>query len=548
MSQLANNIEVQNLNHLGIIAGIIDEIGIVEIINEQLGIQPQEKLNSGIIVKSIILNAMGFVSRPLYLFPQFFKDKATEHLFGEGIIPKYFNDDKIARVMDKLYQFGLTKIFLLIALTALKKYGVDHKYSHLDSTSISLQGNYALSQTVTPENLEPTPIKIVQGYSKDKRPDLKQFLINLIASGDGGVPLFLSCGNGNDNDKAKFAQLLADFKKQVDLDSIFVADSSLYSAENLSAIEHLKWITRVPLSIKAAQFYVRETRDSELIETDREGYKAVEKAHRPRRGFLGVRTEQAESNYGGIKQKWIIIESAARKESDLKKLAKKILKDEEKANSLLTSLSRRNYENRTEIKAVFECEQKKLKYHHLVLKYLAKTTDKKSKKTVYKARLVFEKKSEKIEEEKKKAGRFILATNVLENLSPSSILTAYKGQQSCERGFRFLKDPLFFADSVFLKYPSRVETMAMLMGLSLLVYTIGQRQLRANLKQNNTGVKNQLGKVTDKPTLRWIFQCFQGIHLVILNGVKQIVNLTDSRVETLNYFSQHCQKYYILSG
>ena len=229
-------------------------------------------------------------------------------------------------------------------------------------------------------------------------------------------------------------------------------------------------------------------------------------------------------------------------------MAKKILKDEEKANALLTSLSQRKYENRTEIKAVFECEQKKLKYHSLVLKDVSKTQDKKTKKTVYKATIHKEKKSEKIESEKKKAGRFILATNVLKNLSPSEILTAYKGQQSCERGFKFLKDPLFFADSVFLKYPSRVETMAMLMGLSLLVYSIGQRQLRANLKQNNTGVKNQLGKVTERPTLRWIFQSFQGIHLVVLNGVKQIVNLTENRVETLNYFSQHCQKYYILSG
>ena len=143
------------------------------------------------------------------------------------------------------------------------------------------------------------------------------------ASGDGGVPLFLECGNGNDNDKAKFAQLLSNFKKQVDFDSIFVADSALYTADNLLVIKHLKWITRVPLSIKAAQFYVRETPDSEFIKTDREGYKAVEK----------------ESNYGGIKQKWIIIESEARKESDLKQLGKKIIKDEEKANSLLTCLS-----------------------------------------------------------------------------------------------------------------------------------------------------------------------------------------------------------------
>lgn len=532
MSKSANDIKVKNLNHLGIIAGIIDEIGIVEIINEQLGIQPQEKLNNGIIVKSIILNALGFVSRPLYLFTQFFNDKATEHLFGEGIVAEDFNDDKIGRVMDKLYQFGLTKIFLLIALKALEKYEIKSKYSHLDSTSISLQGDYALPERNSSENLKPTPIKIVHGYSKDKRPDLKQFLINLIASGDGGVPLFLECGNGNDNDKAKFAQLLSNFKKQIDFESIFVADSALYTADNLLVIEDLKWITRVPLSIKAAQFYVRKTPDYEFIKTDREGYKAVEK----------------ESNYAGIKQKWIIIESEARKKSDLKQLSTKIIKEREKANSLVNSLSQKKYENRTEIKAVFRCEQKKLKYHNLVLKDFEKTLDNQTNKTVYKASIILEKKSEKIEEEEKKAGRFILATNVLKNLSPSDILTAYKGQQSCEGGFRFLKDPLFFADSVFLKYPSRIETMAMLMGLSLLVYSIGQRQLRANLKQNNTGVKNQLGKVTSQLTLRWIFQCFQGVHLVVLNGVKQIVNLTDSRVSTLNYFSKHCQKYYFLSG
>ncbi len=153
-------------------------------------------------------------------------------------------------------------------------------------------------------------------------------------------------------------------------------------------------------------------------------------------------------------------------------------------------MSRKNYQNRAEIKAVLDCEQKQLKYHNLSLKSVSKTTDKKTKKTVYKATLVFEPKTEKIADQKKKAGRFILATNVLENLTPSEILTAYKGQQSCERGFNFLKDPLFFADSVFLTYPSRVETLAMLMGLSLLVYTLGQRQLRANLKRHQTGVKN----------------------------------------------------------
>ncbi len=90
--------------------------------------------------------------------------------------------------------------------------------------------------------------------------------------------------------------------------------------------------------------------------------------------------------------------------------------------------------------------------------------------------------------------------------------------------------------------------MAMLMGLCLLVYKIGQRQLRLKLSELKTGVKNQLGKLTDRPTLRWIFQCFQGIHLVFINGVKQISNLRTERSDTLSFFPEKCQQYYILSG
>ena len=93
-----------------------------------------------------------------------------------------------------------------------------------------------------------------------------------------------------------------------------------------------------------------------------------------------------------------------------------------------------------------------------------------------------------------KAGRFILATNELEEsqLSSEDILIKYKDQQAAERGFGFLKDPLFFADSVFLKSPQRVETMAMLMGLCLLVYSLGQTELRRQLRESNAGLKNQL--------------------------------------------------------
>jgi transposase len=154
----------------------------------------------------------------------------------------------------------------------------------------------------------------------------------------------------------------------------------------------------------------------------------------------------------------------------------------------------------------------------------------------------------KINTESLSAGRFIIATNVLDSkeLSNDSMLSEYKAQQCCERGFRFLKDPLFFADSIFLKSPKRIESMGMIMGLCLLVYTLAQREIRAALRESKSTIKDQLGKLTDRPTLRWIFQCFQGIHLVEYNNKKQVSNWTKDRDFILNLLPNDCLRYYRL--
>ena len=115
------------------------------------------------------------------------------------------------------------------------------------------------------------------------------------------------------------------------------------------------------------------------------------------------------------------------------------------------------------------------------------------------------------------------------------------------RGFRFIKDPLFFADSLFVKNPERIETMMMLMGLCLLVYNIGQRQLRTKLKKEGAAIKNQVNKLTERPTLRWIFQCFQGVHVFVVQGIKQIINLNKERQFILNFLPDSCQNYYLSS-
>ena len=102
---------------------------------------------------------------------------------------------------------------------------------------------------------------------------------------------------------------------------------------------------------------------------------------------------------------------------------------------------------------------------------------------------------------------YVLGTNIdASELSDTEVIVAYKGQAQVEGGFRFLKDPLFFVSSLFVKKPNRIEGMLMVMTLALLVYSVAQRRLRKQLAENHETVPNQINQPTSSPTLRWVFQ------------------------------------------
>jgi len=482
-------IEIQNIDHLGIVAGIIDSIGIVEIINELIGVEKDEKVNAGQVVKAMIINGLGFVSQPLYMFPEYFETIACEHLIGTGVKPEYLNDDKLGRVMDKLFIKGLDTIFFIIAVKAAQKFGVSLSTSHLDSSSIHVHGQYNTSlPEVIFENQKignnqeleeiavksPKEITITYGYSRDHRPDLKQFIIEMICSGDGDIPIFLKLASGNQADSSCFGQIAVEYHKQLEVNSLIVADSALYTESNLKMMSDLQWLCRVPLSIKVAKSLISTIPESEFIDSTIPGYK------------LGSKTE----NYAGIEQRWLVVQSQERRESDLRKLTQKITKAESKAVLDLKKLSQERFACEADaIKALSKLSTQ-FKYHQINESKVnpAKSNKKDSLNEIsYQISATVCQDESKINTELLSAGRFIIATNVLnsQELSDDSMLREYKAQQSCERGFGFLKDPLFFADS-----------------LCLLVYTLAQRQIRNALKESKSTIKNQLGKATNSPTLQ----------------------------------------------
>ena len=513
---------------------------LVEQINQELGTHPQEIVSAGIAVKAMILNGLGLVSAPLYLFERFFVGKATEHLLGAGIEPEHLNDDRLGRVLDQLYEAGLTPLFVKVALSAAVKFGVKRDSLHLDSSSFHVHGAYLRKDI--PPSAEPAAITLTHGYSRDHRPDLKQFMVDLMCSGDGDVPLYLRVANGNESDQAVFAQLMKDFQKQWDSEALFVADAALYSQENLQSLTNLRWLSRVPASIKAAKLLMEQISEEAFTSAQLSGY----------------RWACICSTYAGIRQRWLVVESEARRDADLKHLNQKLQKHLEAAQKQLRHLEQQDFACAPDALAAAEQWNKKLRYHHLdqIEVVLHPYYNQVGRPRLgqapdgYRYRLqgTLTVKEEVIAPARSRAGRFVLATNVLESqsLTEEEMLCEYKGQQSTERGFRFLKDPMFFTSSVFLKSPERVAALAMVMGLCLLVYTLAQRALRQALALAQASIPNQLGKPTAMPTMRWVFQCFQSIHWVSLNGVQQIVNLTQEHREVLQFLGAPCQKYYLL--
>jgi transposase len=542
------DIEIQNIDHLGIIAGIIDSIGLVEIINEIIGQEPGEKVSPGQVVKAMILNGLGFVSSPLYMFPEFFKDKPCEHLIGEGVKAEYLNDDKLGRVMDKLFIKGLTEIFLAITINVIQQFNISLKSSHLDSTSLHLHGEYKTSlpdiifnynsSDMKIESLQ--PIEITYGYSRDHRPDLKQFIIELISSQDGDIPIFLKSASGNQSDSSSFAKIFLEYKEQMqklkmqneDGDNLMVADAALYNARNISSLSDIKWLCRVPMTIGLAKEVVSTLLSPDFVSSSLTGY------------YYSV----IKSNYGGVEQRWLVVESSERKKSDLRQLERRISKSKISGLDKLKKLLNSKFDSYQEAVQYVDSLNKQLKYHQIdSIEYLEKpSTNKKDKTIFYQVNASLFEKISAIKIDYQSAGRFVLATNILDEKSFSNddMLEKYKAQQSCERGFRFLKDSLFFADSIFLKSPERIEAMAMIMGLCLLVYTLAQRQIRKALSASKSTISSQLGKSISNPTMRWIFQCFQSIHIVKINNDISISNLTSERKYILTFLPDKCRYYY----
>jgi transposase len=487
----------------------------------------------------MVLNALGFSSRALYLTPDYLHNKPVDVLIAEGLVAEDFNDDSLGRSLDDLYEKGVTEVFARVATPALQHYGIKVGFAHLDTSSFHLHGEYEVEETEA--------IEIVQGYSRDHRPDLKQVVLSLITAQQSALPIWLEVLSGNSSDKKSFSRSVTAYCEQfAEGDApYFVMDSAGYSEDSLKKFGETYWLIRVPETLKQAKTCIQTIDRTAMVEL--------------KPGYWG---KEITSEYAGIAQRWLVVYSQAAHERETHGLEKRLAKELEKAQRVWRKLCRTEFNCETDARTAQAAFDKQWRYHQAVaeIKPVSRYSrpgrpGAKDHPEIVGYQLVGEIEVDpyKREQAHRKLGKFIIATNQLDmqRISSQEMLSHYTSQGvSVERGFRFLKDPIFFAHSLFLKKPGRIMALMMVMGLALLIYALAEQQLRQRLCSENETIPNQLKKPTQNPTMRWVFQLFEGIDLLLVwQGEKllsrQVINLRPEHLTVIRLLGPSVEYCYL---
>jgi transposase len=499
----------ERLDHLGIVAGVCREIGLAAWLDAQ-DTQSHERVSVGTATVAMILNGLGFSNRRLYLVPQFFATKAVERLLGPGITAEDLNDDCLGRTLDWLYAHDPTTLFAGIALRARRAFGVSARQVHVDTTSFAVTGEYAA-------DLDAHTLAVTYGYSRDHRADLKQWMLALATTRQGDVPLFCQALDGNASDKVSLVaavEALADQLRAAAAEAeedeaaaTFVADSGLYSAENVARLSSagVRWISRVPDTSMEARTALAVADDAWQQEGD-----LFWAADRP--------APQGE--------RWVVVRTTQGEERARATLRRQVDKTREQWEKTLWHLGNQRFACAPDAQAALEQHLKKCPAWLSVQTQLVEqpkhvqpgrprtgaTPDHVEWQIV--ATLAVDEAA--VARAVRRQASFLVATNVLDltQLADQELIQTYKGQHSVERGFAFLKDPLFLASSVFVKKPERIVALSLVMVLCLLVYRLAEHRLRQQLATTGQTIPSQVNKPTDRPTMRWVFQCFEGVDLL----------------------------------
>jgi transposase len=341
--------------------------------------------------------------------------------------------------------------------------------------------------------------------------------------------------------------LLSTFK-QSPTPRYLIADSKLYSQDNAAHLKPLGFITRIPDTLKIVSQVIRQALGQDT-------WQALDDT---------TRYHRLELCHYGMAQRWLVVCSEAAQQRAEQSVSKAQKRELEAIDKQLFHWQAKRFERPQRAQAALSALSQSWRYHQRASteliehkRYAGKgrpSAKNPIKALEWQIRAEVRPDAEAMWDQKQHKGCFVLGTNIdAEDLSEAEVIAAYKAQSQVEGGFRFLKDPLFFVSSLFVKKPTRIQGLLMVMTLALLVYSVAHRRLRQALARQKESLPNQINQPTQRPTLRWVFQLLEGIHrvrVIVQDQVHDFIEgLNAVQIKILRLFGQEvCQIYQISSG
>jgi transposase len=475
-------------------SAMCESLGIPEIINKATGPRdPRAVLDYGTVVKSMILNMLDERSQLLH-FANSFENKDCEVLFGKGVTPELFTEDLLGDTLDAVSEINHRKLGSTLSLRSLKLHGVPIKSSHIDTTNLTLYGEY---DNYNNDNKD-KDFNIDYGKPKNKRTDLKQVNFGSAVQQDL-LPLFGEGLSGNTSDAVYFREAMdemAEFCTGNLYDNpILVYDAAASNVETFdkSYDEEIPCIIRLSKTFNAAKEYIPGAYQDDCWQdigvivnyNKKKVFKYKITPYEEKLGKHDWRLLVVYSSGLEKQKKDTASRNLPKKKKKLIKAAKKLAKKRHKTKAKAREAAESFIDKRSILEKLFdyqiEIESEITEKYERPGKPTPDT--KKIKMTTYHAIVTIgEVNSQLYQEWLEYNSCFIIVSNVpKDRCTDQEILEEYKKQWKIEDQYKFIKKPKVI-EPIWLHKPNRIKALLFILWLAVLVAAYLRHRLCQSLK------------------------------------------------------------------
>ena len=522
--------EIFNYGHLPTAAAYCRRLGLVDVVNDI--VSSEMEISPGIIVQVMVLDTLSGRS-PLYRLKEFLAGQDVELLVGENIPANAFSDINVGRSLDAIFKAGPTKIVTELGIRATRTFALDTSVPSYDTTSTSLWGDYHACEADSP----PPGSVITRGHSKDHRPDLKQFMTELLCV-DRGVPIFGRNLDGNSSDKISNNAILSRISSMMAKHGlgpgafVYVADSAMVTRANLKAVGPNRFISRLPATYSECERVICNAVD--VGEWKHIG-RLSETATRGNRPSAQYKLFEASVKLHGNTYRAVVIHSSSHDKRRQKKYDKLVVNSKKSIAAALKKIPSVYACEPDAKRAAAQTEKLSDRLHNVNVSICPEEVRKPGRPpknapapTATRYRLVWEvtEDTASVARLRELAGCFVLLSNVpIEGegaMDGAGLLKTYKGQYGVESDFAFLKDPLVVND-IFLKTPSRIDALGMVLIIALMVWRLMERSMRTYVENTGTLLPGWAGRPTNKPTSFMMTTAIVGIMVARIGSRRSLL-------------------------